>query len=175
MKRIVDEQVHLTEFQTSDKAALAQLLNDRRIYDNTLRIPYPYTEAHAEQWFGLAKQMTEKQGRPVNWAIREANGTLIGGCGLDGSQLVKGHRGEIGYWLGPPYWGRGIMTAVVASLCQLAFEDFDLVKITAAVFAGNTASVRVLQKCGFEQEGFVRKHYLKDGRFIDAHLMARLR
>jgi ribosomal-protein-alanine N-acetyltransferase len=67
------------------------------------------------------------------------------------------------------------MTAVVQRVCRHAFEEFGLVKITAHVFSHNTASARVLEKCGFQQEGFLRKHFLKDGQFIDARLFGLLR
>lgn len=97
---------------------------------------------------------------------------MIGGCGFDGVQVGKSHRAEIGYWLAKPYWGRGIMTAVVRRLCDFAFEQFGLVKITAHVFADNGASAKVLEKCGFQQEGYLRKHYLKDGQFLDSRLFA---
>jgi RimJ/RimL family protein N-acetyltransferase len=67
------------------------------------------------------------------------------------------------------------MTAVVGRLCRHAFEELGLAKITAHVFVFNPASARVLQKCGFQEEGYLRKHYLKDGAFIDARLFALLR
>jgi RimJ/RimL family protein N-acetyltransferase len=175
MKIVVNDQVHLSEFRSSDKDALIAHLNDRDIYDRTLRIPFPYTEASAEEWFALRAKITEQQGCLVSWAIRGDDDALIGGCGFQDFQVGESHRAEIGYWLAKPYWGRGIMTAVVARLCRHAFEEFGLAKITAHVFSHNPASARVLQKCGFQEEGFLRKHYLKDDRFIDARLFALLR
>ena len=74
---------------------------------------------------------------------------------------------EIGYWLAKPFWGRGIMTAVVRTLCDYAFAEFGLVKISAHVFANNPASARVLEKCGFVREGLLRRHYHKDGQYFD--------
>ena len=100
---------------------------------------------------------------------------MIGGCGFDGLQAGTSHLAEVGYWLAKPYWGRGIMTAVVQRLCRHAFEEFGLAKITAHVFPLNQASARVLEKCGFHEEGLLRKHFLKDGQFIDARLFAMLR
>ena len=100
---------------------------------------------------------------------------LIGGCGLNDFEAGKSHRAEVGYWLAKPLWGRGIMTAAVQRVCQHAFEEFGLLKITAHVFIHNSASARVLEKCGFQQEGFLRKHFLKDGRFIDGWLFALLK
>jgi RimJ/RimL family protein N-acetyltransferase len=77
--------------------------------------------------------------------------------------------------LAKPFWGRRIMTAVVRRLCQHAFEEFGLVKVTAHIFSDNRASARVLEKCGFQEEGFLRKHYLKDGQFLDARPFALLK
>ena len=174
MKIVVSDQVHLSEFRSSDKDSLLAHLNDRDIYDRTLRIPFPYTDAAADEWIALVAKITKQQGRPVQWAIRNAD-ALIGGCGFDGFQVGKSHRAEIGYWLAKPFWGQGIMTAVVQRVCRHAFEQFGLAKITAHVFPHNPASARVLEKCGFQQEGFLRKHFLKDGEFIDARLFALLR
>ena len=175
MKIVVNDQVHLSEFRSSDKPALIEHLNDRDIYDRTLRIPFPYTEVDADEWLTLAAKITEQQGQSVHFAIRSADDALIGGCGFDGFQIGKSHRAEVGYWLAKPHWGRGIMTAVVRRVCQHAFEEFGLVKITAHVFSHNPASARVLEKCGFVQEGLLRKHFVKDGQFMDAKLFALLR
>jgi RimJ/RimL family protein N-acetyltransferase len=175
MKIVVNDQVHLSEFRSSDKPALVQHLNDRDIYGRTLRIPFPYTDAFADAWLALAGKITEQQDRPVRFAIRGAADTLIGGCGFEGFQVGRSHRAEVGYWLAKPYWGQGIMTAVVQRACQHAFEEFGLVKLTAHVFSHNTASARVLEKCGFQEEGFLRKHFLKDGQFLDARLFALLK
>lgn len=174
MKIIVSERIHLSEFEPSDQAALVQHLNDRDIYEKTLRIPFPYETKHAVDWFVLLARSVQQQGCPVNWAIRQAAGDLIGGCGFDGFQVGKSHRAEIGYWLAKPYWGQGIMTSVVERLCRHAFEELGLAKITAHVFTHNPASAWVLQKCGFHEEGLLRRHYEKDGKFIDARLFGLL-
>jgi RimJ/RimL family protein N-acetyltransferase len=171
----VNDQIRLTEFRPTDRPALVEHLNEREIYERTLRLPYPYTEAEADAWLALAAETTREHGQPVAWAVRTAADALIGGCGLHDLQAAAPHRGEIGYWLAKPYWGRGITTAVVRRLCAHAFDAFKLVKLTAHVFDGNVASARVLQKCGFQQEGFLRKHYLKDGKFLDVRLYALLR
>ncbi len=171
----VNEQVRLTEIRPSDKPALVEHLNDKEIYDRTLRIPYPYTDTNAEEWLAIIAKTTQQQGRAVNWAIRNAEDQLIGACGFNDFQMGKSHRAEIGYWLAKPFWGQGIMTAVVRRACQYAFEEFGLVKIIAQVNATNPASARVLEKCGFEQEGYLRKHFLKDGQFLDVRLFGLLR
>jgi RimJ/RimL family protein N-acetyltransferase len=175
MNIVVSDHVHLSEFRPTDKDGLIAHLNDRDIYDRTLRIPFPYTDASADEWLALVAKSTKQQGRPVQWAIRTGDDALIGGCGFDGFQAGKAHRAEVGYWLAKPYWGLGIMTAVVQQMCRHAFEELGLAKITAHVFSHNPASARVLEKCGFREEGFLRRHFLKDGQFVDARLFALLK
>jgi ribosomal-protein-alanine N-acetyltransferase len=173
MKLLVNDRVVLTDLRPSDKAAFIAYLNDREIYDHTFRIPFPYTEADADQWLAHVARTTEEQGQPVHWAIRDDQNSLIGAFGFNDIRLGGGcHRAEIGYWLARPFWGRGIMTAVVRRACDFAVRDWGLVKIVAHVFAHNPASARVLEKCGFQQEGYLKKHFLKDGRFIDARFYA---
>ncbi len=175
MRIVVNDQVHLSEFRSSDKDALIEHLNDRDIYNRTLRIPSPYTDACADEWLALVAKITKQQGQSVQFGIRTADDSLIGGCGFDGFQIGKSHRAEVGYWLAKPFWDQGIMTAVVQRLCHHAFDKFGLVKIIAHVFTHNPASARVLEKCGFHEEGLLRKHFLKDDHFIDARLFALLR
>ena len=175
MEIAVNSQIRLSELRESDKPAMVESLNDRDIYDQTLRIPFPYTEASADAWFAVLAKIAADHGRQTHFAIRNADDTLIGACGVHDFETGKSHHAEIGYWLAKPYWGRGIMTAVVPRVCQYAFDEFGLVKLTAHVFTGNPASARVLGKCGFVQEGTLRKHYLKDGKFIDAWLFALLK
>lgn len=169
------QNARLTEFRRTDADALIEFLNDREIYDHTLRIPFPYTAADAEQWFGIVEKLTKQNGRTVNWAIRNEAEKVIGSIGLEGPGLDRSHRAEVGYWLAKPYWGRGIMTAAVTAVSRHAFEVLGLSKLTAHVFSFNDRSARVLEKCGFEQEGFLKQHFQKAGRFLDAKAYALLK
>lgn len=175
IKIVVNEAIHLTEILRSDKRANVEYLKEKEIYDHTLRIPYPYTEADFDKWFATLEKNTLDHGRPISFAIRNAEGHFLGACGFENFEMGKAHRTEFGYWLAKPCWGRGIMTAVGRKACEIAFAEWGFVKITAGVFAFNAASARVLEKCGFVQEGYLRKHYLKDGKYIDSKLYARLK
>jgi RimJ/RimL family protein N-acetyltransferase len=168
----VSKHTYLSEIRPEDKASLVEYLNDREIYERTLRIPYPYTEADADTWFALDAETTKQQGQPVHWAIRSDQGRLIGGLGFNDFEVGKSHKAEIGYWLGKPFWGRGIMTAVVREACAFAIKEWGLLKIVAHVFATNPASARVLEKNGFLQEGYLRKHLRKDGAYLDIRFFA---
>ncbi len=164
---VVNEQLHLSAFHPADRDDLVRYLNDRDIYERTLRIPYPYTAAAADEWLALAARFAAEPGLPVHWAVRDASSALIGAVGLSGPQPGAPHRAELGYWLGKPFWGRGIMTAIVRRVCRHALDDLGLSRLTAQVFSNNPASARVLVKCGFVQEGYLRSHIKKDERLID--------
>jgi RimJ/RimL family protein N-acetyltransferase len=169
----INGQFHLTEFRSTDRTECVQHLSNRDIYDRTLRIPYPYTDADFEEWLTIVARATKRHGEPVHFAIRASDGSLVGGCGFDG--LSEGHHAEIGYWLAKPYWGQGVMTSVVGRACEHAWTRWKLVRITAHVFEFNLASARVLEKNGFVCEGYLRKHFLKDEQFIDSKLYAMVR
>src|ERR1700730_12505084 len=172
MRIVVNDQIHLSEIRASDRSACVEHFREKEIYDRTLRIPYPYTEKDFDEFMAVVGKRRQEQGNRVGWAIRSREDYFIGGLGFDGLVIGKSHRAEIGYWLAKPYWGKGIMTAVVRNVCEFALAKFGLVKIEAHVFADNVASSRVLAKCGFHQEGYVRKHYLKEGNYLDARLFA---
>jgi [ribosomal protein S5]-alanine N-acetyltransferase len=154
-----------------DATSLVRVANNRNVWRNlTHRFPHPYTDADADSWFALVEKMT-----PVtHWAI-EVQGEVAGAIGVDLGEGVHARSGHFGYWLGQPYWDRGIMTAAVRATADHLFANFDVVRLEAPVFEWNPASMRVLEKCGFVREGVLRRSVLKDGQLIDAVLYARIR
>ncbi|MFN0214869.1 MAG: GNAT family N-acetyltransferase, partial [Saprospiraceae bacterium] len=107
---------------------------------------------------------------------RHAEHGLIGSIGFFLKSGVEGHFDEIGYWLAEPFRGQGIMTNAVLVLCDWLFENrSSLARIEAKVHSYNPASERVLEKAGFEREGYLRKATLKDGVLIDVIMMSKIR
>ena len=169
----VTSEIHVSAIVPEDRAALVAYLNDREIYDSTLRIPFPYTEDAAEKFLAITAETYLKYGQAIHFGIRQADRGLIGGIGFD--SLVPRHCAELGYWLARPFWGQGIMTLVVRAVCAFAIEQWELVRISAHVFDDNLASARVLEKNQFQLEGVLRKCYCKNGQFRDARLYALVR
>ena len=179
--------LHLSSILETDKAALLEHLGAKEIYNTTLNIPYPYTEADADFWIYKRIEATRRQGVEVTFAIRKSDGQLIGGIGADGLDVAAiprgnqtfsapgAHRVEIGYWLAKPFWGQGIMTDAVRAFINYAFSELYLLRLTAHVFEKNIASSRVLEKNGFRLEGHLRRHFFKDGEFIDARIYGLLK
>lgn len=172
----INPQVSLTAFLPGDQPNLIRFLNDPVIYRNTLMIPSPYTDVDAENWLHLVKKNLEENGVLCNWAIRHHETGVIGGIGAFLRSGLKGHRDEIGYWLAEPFRGKGLMTEVVTRFCEFLFETRpELLRLEAKVHHYNPASARVLEKAGFEREGYARKYAFKDGEAIDTILLSRIR
>ena len=161
----------LRTFRPDDAPALAQYGNNRAISRNLWDFhPYPYGLADAEEWIQHARQ----QDPETIFAI--ASDTEAIGCiGMLPQSDVARISAEVGYWLGEPFWNRGIATGALQALTRYAFADLDLVRLYATVMEWNPASARALEKAGFQYEGLMRKSAIKDGQIIDQWLYAIVR
>jgi RimJ/RimL family protein N-acetyltransferase len=149
-------------WQAGDEDALVRHANNRKIWLNVRdRFPHPYTRADAERWISTASD------EPLTSFAIEVNGEAVGGIGVVLGQDIYRCSGEIGYWLGEEYWGRGIVTEAVKAMTDYAFATFDLSRIWAGVFEWNAASAKVLEKAGYKLEARLRKAVIKDGQIID--------
>lgn len=100
------------------------------------------------------------------------NGEAAGCIALFVKNDVYCKSAEIAYWLGEPFWGRGIMNEAIKQLCRIAFEQYDIVRIFAEPYAHNIGSRKALEKAGFVLEGIMRKNVYKNGRFFDSCMYA---
>ena len=155
----------------ADRERFVELANDydiwKQLYD---RFPHPYTATDADEWIALNARRTTL----AYFAICDGDGP-IGSAGLTLREADYRHSAEIGYWLGQPFWGRGIATAAVKALTNYAFETLGLLRLEAHIFARNRASARVLEKAGYRREGLLRKASMKEGEAIDNELFAALK
>jgi [ribosomal protein S5]-alanine N-acetyltransferase len=156
------------DWARSDQESLVRHANNRNVWRNlTHRFPHPYTSADAERWFASLEGMPE----PTHWAI-ELESHAVGAVGVMLREGVHAKSAGFGYWLGEPYWGRGIMTQVVRAVVPYAMRRFNVVRLESPVFAWNPASMRVLEKCGFSREGVARASLFKEGQIIDQMVYA---
>ncbi len=128
----------------------------------TNRFPYPYTPPDADEWLAIC----DAQDPPLHFAILVED-VVAGGVGGAPRDDVWAGSAEIGWWLAPAYWNRGIATAAVRRYIEYCFEDLDLHRVDAGVFATNPASARVAAKVGLRLEGVAVDGYLKDGELVD--------
>ncbi len=161
----------IRDWAAEDASSIVRYANNRRIARWLRdRFPFPYTEADAETFLAAVFRQDPRTVFAVA-TRREA----IGGIGLEFRDDVHRFTAELGYWLGEPFWGRGIMTEAIRLFTSWAFENFELHRISAAVFDGNAASARVLEKAGFEREGRLRAGVFKNGRILDQLLYAKIK
>jgi ribosomal-protein-alanine N-acetyltransferase len=155
----------LRPFLESDAAEVQRLAGDREVASNTLTVPHPYPEGAAEAWIGTHAAGWAAQQR-ATFAMTTRDGeALIGAIGLD--LAPHDRRGELGYWVGRPWWNQGYATEAGRAMIDFGFGTLGLHRIMARHFARNPASGRVLQKLGMEREGVLRGHVLKWGVFED--------
>ncbi|OUJ70224.1 GNAT family N-acetyltransferase [Hymenobacter crusticola] len=161
--------VRLRPWQLADAPALVACANDESVAQN-LRdtFPHPYLPEDA-RWY--LETVATAHAPDIHLAI-EVAGSAGGGISVIFKEDVDRRSAEIGYWLGRPHWGRGIMTAAVEALTKYTFVEFNICRLYAGVFAHNTASARVLEKCGYELEGRLRKSITKNGQTTDSLLYA---
>jgi len=163
----------LRPFVSTDAAEIQRLCGAREIAYNTLLIPHPYPDGAAEAWIATHERSFES-GEAFNYAITlRENGALAGGIGLRIAR--EADRAEIGYWIGVPYWGRGIATEAGKAVVDYAFESLGMNRVHAEHFSRNPASGRVLQKIGMRHEGTLRQLYKKWGEYVDCEAYAILR
>ncbi|MFT5326463.1 MAG: ribosomal-protein-alanine N-acetyltransferase [Planctomycetaceae bacterium] len=168
----VNDELWMSPLVAEDREACVELLNNREIERRMLSVPHPYGESEFDSFLAIAAAAREEHGCDVHFAIRHQGEGMIGGCGFEG--IKPGHRVEIGYWLGQPYWGRGFMTPVVAAACKFVIDTWGVKRIEAYVFDGNNRSARVLEKNGFCFEGLLRKLDRKGDVFIDTRVFAKI-
>ncbi len=161
----------LRPLELTDGPRVRDLAGAKEIADVTDRIPHPYLDGLAEQW--IATHADEyKRGKSAIFAITQAwDGLLIGAIGLE----LKNRQGEMGYWLGMDYWGKGFCTEAAEEVLRFGFEDLDLSRIHAQHFSRNPASGRVMEKIGMTYEGTLRQHVEKNGKFENVECYGILR
>ena len=150
-------------WRTADAASLARQADNRQIWINLRdRFPHPYTIRDAREYLRSIRQRS-----PETMFAIAVNDEAIGGVGFVLHADVERVSAEIGYWLGEPFWGRGIATEALTAVTQHAIAAHGLTRMYALPFAWNAASCRVLEKAGYVLEARLRRSAIKDGTITD--------
>jgi len=111
----------------------------------------------------------------LRWGITlKTDGTFIGSAGIHNWNR-EARYAEIGYDIAEPYWGNGYATEVSQAIIDFGLTHMNLNRVEADIIEGNEASMRVLEKLGFQKEGILRQRVYKDGQYHNVHLFALLR
>ena len=169
--RLSTERLLLRAFVATDAAAVERLAGEWKVAETTLNIPHPYPPGAAAEWIASQEPAWESGDR-LTLAICDAGAPdeVIGAISL--AVNAEHARGELGYWIGTEYWGRGYATEAARALVAFGFDHLRLNRIQARHFARNPASGRVLQKAGLQCEGVHRQMYRRWDRFEDTYMYA---
>jgi RimJ/RimL family protein N-acetyltransferase len=129
----------------ADAKAIARLANDRRIAENTRRLPHPYSQDHA-----IAFVRATTGDSPETVFLIENNRTPIGTVGIDACQPDAP---ELGYWLGVDHWGQGFATEAARAVIDFTFEELEVEQLISGARVANPSSRNILEKCGFQWTG----------------------
>lgn len=166
---LVTDRLLLRPFASADAPEVQHLAGEYEVASSSLAIPYPYPDGVAEAWIATHKPGFEKGMHAVYAVTFPGNGALVGAAGL--VEVNRRHgRAELGYWMGRPYWRKGYATEAARALIEYGFSVLGLHRVYAMHFSWNTASGRVMEKCGMVHEAHLREHVRKEGVFEDIDL-----
>jgi [ribosomal protein S5]-alanine N-acetyltransferase len=162
----------LREITPDDADAIFRMRSDAEVTKYNSVPTLVTTEQAHELIESMAKGYREKQ--ELRWGITLKNDdAIIGMCGYN-DWTRQDYRASIGYDLTRSYWGQGIMPEALRAIITFGFERMSLNRVEADTSAANTASIHVLQKLGFQQEGLLREQYFENGAFHDLMLFSLL-
>ena len=141
----------LRPFTLADAPDTHRMVADRDIASTTLLIPHPYEDGMAAEWIGTHQSKFEWGEQIIFAIVLRADGSLLGTITLRINQSDE--HGELGYWIGKPYWNMGYATEATQAVIRYGFEVLGLQRIFAGHFTRNPASGRVMQKAGMTYEG----------------------
>ena len=159
-----DDMLRMRAFEPADSAAVFELAGAWEIAENTF-VPHPYSRADADDFVKRVRQQWSAAEAYVFAILDKASGEIVGAMGIHPE--AQHNSATIGYWIGKPYWGRGIATAALRLLIRFGFEQLQLNRIEAGHLAHNMASGRVMQKADMRCEGRRRQAVLHRGEYKD--------
>ena len=171
MIRLRDEDIEIVSYDDKvNPEDIVCLANNRKVSINVRDVfPFPYTEEDAKKWIEYASSQPNSTFRIL------VKNEFAGGIGLMRKTDIHSRTFELGYWLGEPYWGKGIMSRCVKLILPYAFNVLDALRVEALPKTRNAGSRRVLEKNGFVLEGILRSSAVKENVICDMAMYSVIR
>ncbi len=151
-----------------DLDRLVKIANNYEIAKNlTNHFPHPYTRESGIAFIEMATSHT-----PSRIFAIEINGQASGAIGIHPQTDIQCKNAELGYWLGQPFWSKGIITKSIRQMVDYGFKNWDIDRIFARPFGANIGSQKALEKAGFLLEGRFEKTLYKNGEYHDELIYA---
>ncbi len=162
------QRVRLRPLVRADIPALVTQANDRTIARLMPPIAYPYSSDHARRWVNKAQRLA-RQDREAHFAVERIDRAgLIGVVGIKNLNL-QSRNGELEYWAGRRYRGKGYTSEALTLLLTYAFQDLRLHRVYAVILSSNVPSVRLAERCGLVREGTWREAYRARKGWLDVY------
>jgi putative acetyltransferase len=161
------DEINLRATRLEDVEALTELLNLPGVRHGTLRQPFQTLEKTTKS--------IENRAPTDIVIVAEWQGKLIGNAGLYRRAGRQYHVADLAMAVHDDFAGKGVGSRLLTALIDAADNWHDIRRIELNVFTDNLAAIRVYEKFGFEREGTLRNDAYRGGKYVDAHVMARLR
>ena len=161
------DRLKLRPFKIDDATRVQELAGNSEVAETTLGIPHPYPIEAAKNWINHQPVLIENGTFPLAIVLKD-DGVLIGTMTI---RVDKEHRkGELAYWVGKDYWGKGYATEAAKEVVRFGFEVLSLHRIWAKAMSRNPTSTRVMQKVGMRKEGTLKQDIFKSETYEDVDI-----
>ncbi|MBW2995324.1 GNAT family N-acetyltransferase [Candidatus Woesearchaeota archaeon] len=164
--------VEIRKTKLSDAEQLRALINDKQVIKQLEGYPHPCPLSKIKKEIKKS-QLDWKKKTAYNFTIF-ADAKIAGQVVLENPDKNKTHY-EIGYFVGRKFWNKGIATKAVKEAVRFGFNKLKLKRIWGDNDSDNPASGKIMKKAGFKLEGRLRKHVLKNRKFIDVWIWGKVR
>lgn len=159
------DEILIRASEPEDVPDLTQVMNQPRAVWGTMQVPFTSVATRRERFKTV----------PTTHLVAVIGGKVIGSLGLNRLEGRRGHAGVIGMAVHDAYAGRGAGTALMAAAVEQADRWLGLGRLELFVWTDNTRAIALYERFGFEREGLMRSYAWRDGEYVDAISMARLR
>jgi putative acetyltransferase len=169
MKSLQVEGLKIRRAQPDDCSAVHEIYSCPKAFAGTLQLPYP----SLEQW----RQRLAEPGDGIYNLVAVVGDRVVGMLGVHTfpNRPRRRHAGTIGMGVHDEWQGKGIGTALMHAGVDLADKWLNLTRLELEIYTDNKPAIRLYERFGFEREGTLRQYAFRDGVYVDAYLMARLR
>ena len=163
------ENLTIRRAEPDDYVAVYEMFTSPEVYEGTMQLPYPSREL----W---RKRLAEAPENFMN-LVAVVDGRFVGMLGLETfpNRPRRRHVGRIGISVVGEWQGKGVGTALMAAVVDLADNWLNLTRLELEVYADNAAAIHLYERFGFVYEGTLRQHAFRNGKYIDSNMMGRLR
>jgi len=138
-------------FMAADSAQVQMLLSDAKVAQVAGNIPYPYPENGAKTWIASHDAQHRSGAAIIRAIVSLEDGQCVGAISIDQISRGLNSSGNLGYWVGVPYWNMGFCEQAGQLILELAAQEYAMKRLVAAHRMDNPASGRVLEKLGFNE------------------------